>query len=57
MYVAQNIEHLERYVVDPQDEKLWTTDAHLAYKWKLEAGCKVWCNGIGEKRWQPIKLD
>jgi len=56
MYVAQNIERPQRYVVDPQNEELWTTDEHLDYKWKLVAGCKVWCNCIGMGQWVPIEI-
>lgn len=56
MYVAQNKEHPERYVLDPQDDEMWTTDIKLAYKWKSLAGCKVWCGGVGWGMWKPISV-
>lgn len=57
MYVAQHKEHPERYLISPDSDELWTTDITHAYKWKLKAGCKVWCGGIGGGQWEPIKLN
>lgn len=58
MYIAQNIEHPERFLISPDDyEESWTTDPGLAYKWKSLAGCKVWCGGCGGGEWKPIEFN
>jgi hypothetical protein len=58
MYIAQNIEHPERFLISPDTiESSWTTNQGLAYKWKTLAGCKVWCGGCGRKEWRPIQID
>ena len=58
MYVAQNIEKPERYLISPDtDTEEWTTNIALAYKWKTLPGCKVWCGGVGMREWQPKKVD
>ena len=56
MYIAQNKEHLNQFLISPDSEELWTTNLDLAYKWKLKAGCKVWCAGVGRGAWIPYKL-
>ena len=57
MYIAQHREHPERFLISPDgDEELWTTNKGLAYKWKLKAGCRVWCGGVGRGKWRAFKL-